>query len=210
MTSPDYVEKDDADEIKVSPPPDRKRASRRSRSRSPRRRSNSVGRSPKRSRSRSRTYSPSGIEETRVHVANIDETISEQDLEDAFGRFGSVGEIWLATYSPYYSFIVFKSRTEAEDAVRYLNNTYLRNCKLRVSVALPRRRRGDRPPPRYSAPAPRYNDQRSGGGGGGRGYDRYGGGGGGGRGYDRSSGGGGGRDYYSSSNNRSRGGRSDR
>ncbi len=82
--------------------------------------------------------------------------------------------------------------------------SYLRNCKLRVSVALPRRRRGDRPPPRYSAPAPRYHDQRSGGGGG-RGYDRYGGGGG--RGYDRS---GGGRDYYGSSNNRSRGGRSDR
>lgn len=154
----------------------------------------------------------------------IDETITEQDLEDAFGRFGSVGEIWLATYAPFYSFIVFKSRQDAEDSVRYLNNTYvyaplfhniiifffcsyLRNCKLRVSVALPRRRRGDRPPPRYNSAPGRYHD-RGYGGGGGRGYggnDRYGGGGGGGY-RAGGGGGGGGRDYYS----RSRGGRNDR
>jgi hypothetical protein len=56
---------------------------------------------------------------------------------------------------------------DANDAVGSLHQTYLRNCKMRVSVAMPRRRPGD-PPPAYRGGYGGFNDR----GGGDRGYDR--------------------------------------
>ncbi|VDN51427.1 unnamed protein product [Dracunculus medinensis] len=91
------------------------RASRRSRSRS---------RSRSKSRSRSRTYSPDrGMEEGRLHVANIDESIRPRDLEEAFGRYGKLNEVWVASYPPLFAFVVFKSKTDANEALNALNNT---------------------------------------------------------------------------------------
>lgn len=53
----------------------------------------------------------------------LDGSISERDVEDAFSKYGTINEIWVATYAPYFSFIVYKNREDAEDAVRYLNGT---------------------------------------------------------------------------------------
>lgn len=106
----------------------------------------------------------------------------------------------MASYPPLFAFVVFKNKSDANEALAALNNTYvcgfyiafpffknclishskdwifsslicllrryIRNCRVRVSVALPRVRAHDR-----------YRFGGYGGGGGGGGY--YGGGGGG-------------------------------
>ncbi|KRX17618.1 RNA-binding protein Rsf1 [Trichinella nelsoni] len=129
----------------------RSRSASRSRSRS-RSRGKRRGRSSSRSASRSRSRSGERNSSSRVHIGDIDDTITKADLEDAFSKFGKISEIWLATYAPFYAFIVYKTREDAEEAVHRLNGSYIRNCKVRVSLALPRRRYGPRsdwrPPPR--------------------------------------------------------------
>uniref|UniRef100_A0A0N5ADT4 RRM domain-containing protein n=1 Tax=Syphacia muris TaxID=451379 RepID=A0A0N5ADT4_9BILA len=124
----------------------------------------SKSKSRSKTRSRSRTYSPDRGEEGRLHVANIDETIRSRDLEDAFGRYGKLKEVWVASYPPLFAFVVFKSKSDAQEAMSAINNTYIRNCRVRVSVALPRVRASER----YS----RYGGY---GGYGGSYYGRYGG-----------------------------------
>ncbi|KHJ48274.1 hypothetical protein D918_01542 [Trichuris suis] len=158
------------------------RSQSRSRSRSReerrRRRSRSGSRRRSRSRSSSRGY--------RVHIGDIDSSLTERDLNDAFKKFGKLNEVWMATYAPYFAFVVFNNRNDAEDAVRYMNGSYVGDCKLRVSMALPRRRANRYFDRRYP---PRFNNYRRGGygfgGGGGGYYGNF---------YDRGGGGGGG--YY--------------
>jgi len=144
----------------------------------PRDRDNDRRRSSRR-RSRSRSGS-AGNEGTRVHIGEIDGTVSERDIEDAFGKYGQLGEVWVATYAPFFAFVVFKNRADAEDAVKDINGSYIRNCKVRVSVALPRRSFGSG----GGRPRMGYGGGGGGGyGGGGYGGGRYGGGGYGGGGY---------------------------
>ncbi|KAM3722083.1 RNA-binding protein [Dirofilaria immitis] len=131
-------------------------------------RSRSRSRTRSKTRSRSKTYSPDRGEEGRLHVANIDESVRARDLEEAFSRFGKLSEVWVASYPPLFAFVVFKNKSDANEALAALNNTYIRNCRVRVSVALPRVRAHDR----Y-----RFGGGYGGGyyGGGGGGYGRYGG-----------------------------------
>uniref|UniRef100_A0AAF5Q162 RRM domain-containing protein n=1 Tax=Wuchereria bancrofti TaxID=6293 RepID=A0AAF5Q162_WUCBA len=107
-------------------------------------RSRSRSRTRSKTRSRSKTYSPERGEEGRLHVANIDESVRARDLEEAFSRFGKLSEVWVASYPPLFAFVVFKNKSDANEALAALNNTYIRNCRVRVSVALPRVRAHDR------------------------------------------------------------------
>uniref|UniRef100_A0A1I8EA43 RRM domain-containing protein n=1 Tax=Wuchereria bancrofti TaxID=6293 RepID=A0A1I8EA43_WUCBA len=129
-------------------------------------RSRSRSRTRSKTRSRSKTYSPERGEEGRLHVANIDESVRARDLEEAFSRFGKLSEVWVASYPPLFAFVVFKNKSDANEALAALNNTYIRNCRVRVSVALPRVRAHDR----Y-----RFGGGYGGGYYGGGGYGRYGG-----------------------------------
>ncbi|OZC07766.1 hypothetical protein X798_05246 [Onchocerca flexuosa] len=106
--------------------------------------SRSRSRTRSKTRSRSKTYSPDRGEEGRLHVANIDESVRARDLEEAFSRFGKLSEVWVASYPPLFAFVVFKNKSDANEALAGLNNTYIRNCRVRVSVALPRVRAHDR------------------------------------------------------------------
>lgn len=60
---------------------------------------------------------------TKRKITVSDASISERDIEDAFSKFGSISECWVATYAPFFAFVVFKSRDDAEDAVKYINGT---------------------------------------------------------------------------------------
>ena len=117
------------------------RSKSRNRSRSPRRRRSS---SPRRSRSRGRRYSRSRSGGSRsrssshdgyrlhiggkteghstvrggrvdgVYLSDLDEECRKADLERAFMKYGPLKEIWLASYAPFYAFIVFRNRLDAQ------------------------------------------------------------------------------------------------
>jgi RNA recognition motif-containing protein len=106
---------------------------------------------------------------TRLFVGNVDFSVTENDLQDAFAAHGTVVETNLvtdrATGRPRgFAFVTMNSPEEAQKAIAALNGKDLGGRALNVSVARPR-------------------EERSGGGGGGRGG--YGGGGRGGHGGGR-------------------------
>lgn len=147
---------------KMSRSPERRSRSRSSRSKTP------EVRSTRRRRSRTYSASPELNVSKRLHIAGIDDSVRRRDIEDAFGRFGKLEDIWVASYPPYYAFVVYEQEGDAVAALKELRSGYVRDCRIRVSIALPRNsgRRGPPPPPR------RYE-----GGGGGRGGGGGGGGG---------------------------------
>ena len=47
-------------------------------------------------------------------MSDLDEECRKADLERAFMKYGPLKEIWLASYAPFYAFIVFRNRLDAQ------------------------------------------------------------------------------------------------
>ncbi|KAL7069927.1 hypothetical protein ACQ4LE_010735 [Meloidogyne hapla] len=110
----------------------------RSRSRSPRRHDAKKSRRRSRSGSRStfsRTPSPGA---KRLHIGNLDDTIRRCDIEDVFGKYGRIVDCWMASYPPFYGFVVFDRNEDAQKALRDMSTGYIKDCRVRTTVALPR------------------------------------------------------------------------
>jgi hypothetical protein len=133
----------------------RSRSSSAKRSRS---RSLSKSRQKRRRRSRSsrstfsRTPSPGA---KRLHIGNLDDTVRRCDIEDVFGKYGRIVDCWMASYPPFYGFVVFDRAEDAQKALRDMSTGYIKDCRVRTTVALPRygghagraSNRGRLPPP---------------------------------------------------------------
>lgn len=57
----------------------------------------------------------------RVYVGNLPPETSERDLEDKFGRFGRLRNVWVARKPPGFAFIEYEDARDAEDAVKDLD-----------------------------------------------------------------------------------------
>ena len=66
--------------------------------------------------------------------------MSKRDLEDMFGKYGPLKEIWLTKSEPCFAFVVFRNKEDAMDSMRDLDGLDLRGKRIRVSIARPRTR----------------------------------------------------------------------
>ena len=101
-----------------------------------------------------------------IYVGNISFDSSDDDLQEAFGRFGQVdsAQIIIDRYSGRsrgFGFVEMPNDEEAQEAISQLDGTEHMGRTLKVNEARPRSQRGG---------------ERGGGGGGGRREDRGGGG----------------------------------
>uniref|UniRef100_A0A914QYH4 RRM domain-containing protein n=1 Tax=Panagrolaimus davidi TaxID=227884 RepID=A0A914QYH4_9BILA len=107
-------------------------------------RSRRHSRSPSPRRGHQRSVSPSSSK--RLHLADLDETVSRRNVENTFSKFGKLSDVWVASYPPYFGFVVFENGDDAIDALKSMKSGYIGDCRVRVSVALPRgTRRSPRP-----------------------------------------------------------------
>ena len=58
---------------------------------------------------------------SQVYIGNIDDSVEERDIEDAFGKFGKIASIWIARKPPGFAFVTYEDNRDAEDAVKELD-----------------------------------------------------------------------------------------
>lgn len=78
---------------------------------------------------------PDYIEEDhcRLHVGDLNERCSQQDLDRAFSRFGELREVWMARNPPSFAFIVFRYPKDAAAALREMDSRFDFNFNLILS-----------------------------------------------------------------------------
>ena len=96
-----------------------------------------------------------------IYVGNLSYGVTEDELREAFGAYGEISSVSLISdkfsgQSKGFGFVEMPNNSEADAAIKALNETPLKGRNMRVNQAKPRT---DRP-------------QRSGGGGGGPGGGR--------------------------------------
>lgn len=55
----------------------------------------------------------------------MDDSVRRRDIEDAFGKFGKLSDVWVASYPPFYAFVVFEKGEEAADALKEMRSGYV-------------------------------------------------------------------------------------
>lgn len=61
----------------------------------------------------------------KVYVGDLGNNASKQELEDAFGYYGPLRNVWVARNPPGFAFVEFEDARDAEDAVRGLGELIL-------------------------------------------------------------------------------------
>ncbi len=88
-----------------------------------------------------------------IYVGNLPYSITDADLQEAFGQFGEVATVNIITdkfsgQSKGFAFVEMPSNSEADAAIKALNETDMKGRNVKVNQAKPR---GERPQrrPRY-------------------------------------------------------------
>lgn len=66
----------------------------------------------------------------KVYVGDLGNNASKQELEDAFGYYGPLRNVWVARNPPGFAFVEFEDARDAEDAVRGLGKCESRKLSL--------------------------------------------------------------------------------
>ncbi|XP_072398599.1 RNA-binding protein 1-like [Diabrotica undecimpunctata] len=104
----------------------------------------------------------------KVYVGNLGSSASKHEIENSFGKYGPLRNVWVARNPPGFAFVEFEDPRDAEDAVRSLDGTRCCGTRVRVEMSSGRSRRGGgggggrRGPSRYSrSRSPRRSRSRS-------------------------------------------------
>jgi len=88
-----------------------------------------------------------------IYVGNLPYGVTEEELRAAFSEFGAVSSISMITdkitgQSKGFAFVEMSNNSEADQAIKSLNESVLKGRKIKVNQAKPR---GERPSrrPRY-------------------------------------------------------------
>ncbi len=88
-----------------------------------------------------------------IYAGNLPYSVTEDDLREAFAAFGEVANVQLITdkfsgQSKGFGFVEMPNNSEADEAIKGLNDTSLKGRDIKVNQAKPR---GERPArrPRY-------------------------------------------------------------
>ncbi|XP_051162306.1 RNA-binding protein 1-like isoform X2 [Leptopilina boulardi] len=78
----------------------------------------------------------------KVYVGNLGSNANKHEIECAFGKFGSLRNVWVARNPPGFAFVEFDDPRDAEDAVKGLDGIRCCGSRVRVEMSSGRSRRG--------------------------------------------------------------------
>lgn len=68
----------------------------------------------------------------KLYIGNLDHAAERRDLEDAFGKFGAVEDVWVARKPPGFAFVTFGDARDADDAVKEMDGEKILKETIRV------------------------------------------------------------------------------
>jgi len=92
----------------------------------------------------------------KVYVGDLGSNASRQELEDIFGYYGPLRNVWVARNPPGFAFVEFEDARDADDSVRALDGRKIcgRSVRVEMSSGQSRSRSRAPPPPRRSTMRP--------------------------------------------------------
>ncbi|HEX9584885.1 MAG TPA: RNA-binding protein [Gammaproteobacteria bacterium] len=83
----------------------------------------------------------------KLYVGNLPYSVTEDDLKETFSEFGDLGEVTVITdkfsgQSKGFGFVEMPNNSEADAAIKALNESNFKGRNIKVNEARPR---GDRP-----------------------------------------------------------------
>ncbi len=74
---------------------------------------------------------------SKIYIAGaeVGRAIQKEDIEEKFGRFGRINNVWVARQPSGFAFVDFEDARDAEDSVREMNNTELLGCPIKVEIS---------------------------------------------------------------------------
>ncbi|CAG0878872.1 unnamed protein product [Darwinula stevensoni] len=100
-------------------------------------------------REMSRKHRDSGPSDCKVYIGDLSSGATKEEIEDSFGYYGPLRNVWVARNPPGFAFVEFEDARDAEDAVRALDGKRIAGRRVRVEISTGRSRS------RFRGPAPR-------------------------------------------------------
>jgi arginine/serine-rich splicing factor 3 len=98
----------------------------------------------------------------KVYVGELGTNGTRHELEEAFGNYGRLRNVWVATNPPGFAFVMFEDSRDAKDACRGLDGKMICGRRVRVEMSTGKTRhdkerygRGDRYNSGYRSGPPR-------------------------------------------------------
>ena len=84
-----------------------------------------------------------------IYVGNLPYNVTEEELKEAFSEFGEVSSVNVITdkysgQSKGFGFVEMEKNSEAEEAIKALNESSLKGRDIKVNQAKPRDKRPER------------------------------------------------------------------
>jgi len=84
-----------------------------------------------------------------IYVGNLPYNVTEEELKEAFSKFGEVSSVNVITdkysgQSKGFGFVEMEKNSEAEEAIKALNESSLKGRDIKVNQAKPRDKRPQR------------------------------------------------------------------
>ncbi|XP_046335717.2 serine/arginine-rich splicing factor 3-like isoform X4 [Haliotis rufescens] len=83
----------------------------------------------------------------KVYVGDLGYGAAKQELEEKFGKYGPLRNVWVARKPPGFAFVEFEDPRDAEDATRALDGARMNGRRVRVEMSSGKSRWGSRGPP---------------------------------------------------------------
>ncbi|EFX80571.1 RNA-binding protein 1-like [Daphnia pulex] len=76
----------------------------------------------------------------KVYVGNLGSNAARGEIEEAFSKYGTLRNVWVARNPPGFAFVEFEDPRDAEDAVRALDGVRLCGARVKVEMSTGKRR----------------------------------------------------------------------
>lgn len=79
------------------------------------------------------------VERTRVFIGGLPEGAQREEIEEHFGKYGRLNDVWIARRPHGFGFVVFDDERDAKEAVRRLDGRRICGEVCKVEYARDRR-----------------------------------------------------------------------